>query len=223
MADYERSLIVAAPLPRVWRAFTELGDLRAWHGNAIVFEARAGGRVLFRDQGYPEVSGRLLRVIPERLLHWQLDGTGGAQIIEEFLPSATGTTVTVRQDSPQALAEHEREAYALGWDESLADMALLVEYGVRWSRHMSPRSRLGAETVTEAAGVRVVFVSPGSYAAEAGLRPGDLLIRLGAAPLFRRADVALVTREHPPGTRLEAEYVRAGRILTGTAVLRHRG
>lgn len=35
-------------------------------------------------------------------------------------------------------------------------------------------------------------------------------------------DVALVTREHPPGTLLEAAYVRGGRMLTGTGTLRAR-
>ena len=215
---YERTLTVAAPVSRVWRAFTEPDDLRAWHGNAIVFEASEGGRVLFRDQGYPEVSGWVRRMVPERLLHWDVSGEDMA-IIEEFVPSGTGTTVTVRQQGARALAGHERQAYVLGWDESLADMALLVEHGVRYPRHMSPRSRLGARVETVAAGVRVVSVAPGSFADEAGLRPGDLLVRLGGAPLFSRGDVALVTREHPPGTRLQAAYVREGRMLTGTATL----
>jgi uncharacterized protein YndB with AHSA1/START domain len=221
VADYERSLTVAAPLPRVWRAFTEPEDLRAWHGNAIQFEAREGGRVLFRDEGYPEVSGHVMRMLAERLLQWEVDGTQ-IQITEEFVPSGTGTTVAVRQQGGPALAGHERQAYALGWDEALADMALLVEYGIRYPRHMSPRSSLGAQTQTMAAGVRVVSVSPGSYAEQAGLRPGDLLVRLGAAPLFSRADVALVTREHPPGTPMQATYVRAGQLLTGTAALSSR-
>jgi uncharacterized protein YndB with AHSA1/START domain len=102
---YERTLTVAACVSRVWRAFTEPEELRAWHGTAIIFEAREGGRVLFRDQGYPEVSGSVRRVVPERLLHWDV------------------------------------------------------------------------------------------------------------------RDVALVTRQHPPGSRLQAAYVRAGRMLTGTATL----
>jgi uncharacterized protein YndB with AHSA1/START domain len=205
----------------VWRAFVEPAELSAWHGTAIEFEARQGGRVLFRDEGYPEVSGRVTAVRPRRLLCWEVDGTG-IVITEEFAPSGPGTIVTVRQHSASGVPAHEREASRLGWDESLADMALVVEHGVRYSRHMSRRSTLGAEILSVTAGVIVVRVSPGSCADEAGLRPGDVLVRLGSAPLFGRADVALVTREHPPGTRLEAAYVRAGKILTGTGTLRPR-
>jgi uncharacterized protein YndB with AHSA1/START domain len=218
VADYERTLTVAAPLSRVWRAFTALDDLRAWHGNAIVFEAREGGRVLFRDAGYPEVSGRIVRVVPERLLHWVVDGSGIA-ITEEFAPTGTGTTISVRQQGATPLAGHELQAHRLGWDESLADMALLVEFGVGYSRHMSARSRLGAEVVTVAAGLLVFSVTRGSFAAEAGIQAGDLLVRLGRAPLFGRGDLALVMREHQPGTRLEAAYVRDGAMRTGTGTL----
>ncbi len=221
VADYERSLTVAAPVSRVWRAFTDPEDLRAWHGTAIQFEAREAGRVLFRDAGYPEVSGRVRRVVPERLLHWDVDGEDIA-IVEEFAPAGTGTTVTVRQQGPTLLPAHERQAYTLGWDESLADMALLVEHGVRYSRHMSPRCQFGAEVESGVAGLTVVSVTSGSGAAQAGLRPGDVLVRLGGAPLFSRSDLALLTREHPPGSRLEVAFVRSGRMLTGIATLHPR-
>jgi uncharacterized protein YndB with AHSA1/START domain len=222
VADYERTLTVAAPVSRVWRAFTDPEDLRAWHGTAIEFGAREGGRVLFRDEGYPEVSGRVRRVVPERLLHWDIDDEEDIAIIEEFAPSPAGTEVTVRQHGSVDLPGHTRQAYALGWDESLADMALLVEHGVRYSRHMSPRCQLGAELEAGVAGLAVVSVTPGSGADEAGLRPGDLLVRLGGAPLFGRSDLALLMREHPPGSRLEVAYVRSGRMLTGVASLRPR-
>lgn len=221
VADYERTLFVDAAPARVWRAFVEPDQLRAWHGTAIEFEAREGGRVLFRDAGYPEVADCVRQVLPERLIRWEVDGAD-ITIVEEFAPSGAGTSVTVRQLGARQLADHEREAHVLGWDESLADMALLVEYGVRYPRHMAVRSTLGAEVMSITAGVRVLAVSPGSYAYEAGLHPGDVLVRLGSVPLFSRSDVALVTREHPPGTLLEAAYVRGGRMLTGTGTLRAR-
>jgi uncharacterized protein YndB with AHSA1/START domain len=222
VADYERTLTVAAPLSRVWRAFTDIEDLRAWHGTAIEFQAREGGRVLFRDAGYPEVSGQVRRVVPERLLHWDVDSEEAIAIIEEFASSPAGTIVTVRQHGSVRLPARERQAYALGWDESLADMALLVEHGVRYSRHMSPRCQLGAEVEAGVAGLTVVAVTAECGAAEAGLQPGDLLVRLGGAPVFGRSDLALLMREHRPGTRLEVAYVRDARMLTGVATLNAR-
>ncbi len=218
MVDYERTLTLRAPLTRVWRAFTEPEELRAWHGNAKLFEPRPGGRVLFDDEGWPPVPGRVVEVEPQRLLRWVCDDDD-CEITEWFSAAADGTSVTVRQVSQPTPPEHERQSYQLGWDESLADLALLVEHGVAESRHMSPRVDLGARTRQVTAGVQMVEVAPGSWAASVDLRPGDLLIRLGPAPVFSRSDLALIARSHPPGTRLEVEYARAGERHRATAIV----
>jgi hypothetical protein len=65
----------------------------------------------------------------------------------------------------------------------------------------------------------VVGVAPDPWATRVDLRPGDLLIRLGRAPVFSRSDLALVARSHRHGTPLEVECARAGERHRATAVV----
>lgn len=162
--------------------------------------------------------GRVVEVVPQRLLRWVCD-EDDCEITEWFSAVPGGTSVTVRQVSAPSPPEHERQSYQLGWDESLADLALLVEHGVAESRHMSPRVDLGTRTREVTAGVEVVGVAPGSWAAAVDLRPGDLLIRLGRVPVFGRSDLALVGRSHPPGTPLEVECARSGQRHRASATV----
>ncbi len=88
-----------------------------------------------------------------------------------------------------------------------------VEYG-----------NLGVEVRPEggAAGARIVAVAPGAPGDRAGLRPGDVVVRFGAATVasddqfIRRVGAAL------PGTRVELEYVRAGRRMQTVVVVGRR-
>jgi uncharacterized protein YndB with AHSA1/START domain len=216
---YERTFRVSASRERVWRAFTDPEDLAYWHGAAECFEPLPGGRVRFADPGYEPVEGVVEEAIAHRLLRWR---TGDIVITEVFEAGNGGTQVTITQTSERLLPEHEREAHQRGWDESIADLILLLDSGVGFSRHMTPGSTIGATTKTTPAGVEIVDVVEGQFAAEAGLQAGDLLVKLGAAPIFDRSDVALLTREHPAGTGLEAVYVRDGRLCRGRGRLAPR-
>jgi S1-C subfamily serine protease len=62
-------------------------------------------------------------------------------------------------------------------------------------------------------------VADDSFAAAAGVAPGDIIVRLGEAPIFDRSDIWLVTREHAAGEELEIAYVRDGAVHTGRAAL----
>jgi putative serine protease PepD len=68
-------------------------------------------------------------------------------------------------------------------------------------------------------GLRVAEVSPGGFAEAAGLRPGDLLVRIAAGPVFGLSDVGFVERAYEPGTELDVEYVRGDSLLRGRARL----
>lgn len=219
--SYRRTIVVAAPLERVWRAFTVPEELSVWHGRAEVFEAVSGGRVRFADPGHAPVEGVVEEARPNELLRWRV--VGDATVIEQrFRASGEKTRVDVSHLNDQAWPFDEYEAISLGWDESLADLMLLVESDVRFTRHMTFKSTLGITTKTTPAGVEVVTVTPLLFGDMVGLKPADLLVQLGSAPLFRHSDLALLTREHAAGEVLEAIYVRNGRLCRGSAPLSAR-
>jgi hypothetical protein len=175
--------------------------------------------VQFADPGHEQVEGLVEEAVPGRVLRWR---SGDIVITELFEPKDGGTQVTITQKGSASPRDHERESTELGWDESVADLILLLERGVGFSRHMTLRSSIGATTRTTPAGVEIVQVVEGLFASEAGLEAGDLLVQLGEAPIFDRSDLALLMREHAPGTELEAIYVRGGRLRRGRGQLAGR-
>ena len=64
-----------------------------------------------------------------------------------------------------------------------------------------------------AGGVEVVGIESQSPAAEAGVREGDILTRLGSRPIGRMRDLEDVQNELIPGTSLPARLIRAGSPL----------
>lgn len=62
-------------------------------------------------------------------------------------------------------------------------------------------------------------VKPGSFAEQAGVQAGDIIVQVGAAPVFDQSDLWVLEREHDPGEALEAAYVRGHELLRGRGVL----
>lgn len=79
-----------------------------------------------------------------------------------------------------------------------------------------------------AAGARLVrdrarglpAVIPGSAAALSGLREGDVLLRLGDAPLTGGTDLAELVAEYAPGSSASVEFLRAGERMIATIAFR---
>jgi uncharacterized protein YndB with AHSA1/START domain len=220
--SYERSFVVEAPVERVWRAFSVPEELNVWHGTAEVFEPVEGGRVRFADPGHAPVEGTVEAAVPHRRLRWRVDAD--QSVIEETFEEVNGgTRVTITHESEdQEWPDYELEAITLGWNESIADLVFYLERGVRFTRHMTARSLIGATTRNAMAGVEVVSVRSGTFADNVGLEPGDVLLQLGEAPIFDRSDLALIMREHEPGVELEAVFARGGRIVRSAARLSPR-
>lgn len=71
----------------------------------------------------------------------------------------------------------------------------------------------------QAAGVLVREVGRGTPAADAGLRPGDVLTRLDGKPLDTVEDLFGQLRQHRPGDKVTITVVRDGRERQVTATL----
>jgi S1-C subfamily serine protease len=107
----------------------------------------------------------------------------------------------------------------LGWSQTLAALDLYLRTGVKLDRFFTFRSDLGFQADDILAGPLVRTVTDGSFAARAGIEPDDIVVRLGEAPIFSRADLWLFTREHDAGEEVEIAYVRGGEVRTGRAAL----
>ena len=75
------------------------------------------------------------------------------------------------------------------------------------------RARLGAYLESDAGGVWVRRVAPGSAAAAAGLQPGDRILRLNGRAVRRAGQVIRGVRLQPDGRELELTIERTGRRL----------
>jgi uncharacterized protein YndB with AHSA1/START domain len=209
---YERTIVVAAPVGKAWEAFVDDREREAWMGV---------GRP---DDVFEASEVKIGSVERNRLVSWsqcQAGLSGWYETAARFEEVAGGTRITVVRSGFGETEDwaHYAESTSHGWDEMLADLALYLETGVRGARHFPFRSGIGATTLGSAAGLRVTHVVPGGFADHAGLRTGDVLVRLSGATILGIADVAVLVREHAPGTELEVEYVRGGEVLRGRAGL----
>ncbi len=78
------------------------------------------------------------------------------------------------------------------------------------ARQGGTRAFLGVQSNTDVDGARLLRVVPGSAADRAGLREGDVLIRLAGAPLASFDDLRGALHERHAGDRVDVVYVRNG-------------
>lgn len=87
------------------------------------------------------------------------------------------------------------------------------------SRQTGDRAFLGVQGDAEPDGARLVSVVPGGAADRAGLREGDVLIRLAGAPLASFEDLRAAVRARRVGERVDVVFVRNGEQRSATATL----
>jgi uncharacterized protein YndB with AHSA1/START domain len=226
---YERTFVLSVPVERAWRLFTDPREREQWMVPPGRDPLEHPDQPLI--EGFPQNEYRVDEVDENRRLRWSQssDVEGDARWVETtvvFEASTSGTKITITRSGfgDSEAWQLFAQSTSLGWDESIADLIAYLETGVAAARHYSsqaraPKGSLGAQMRDTGAGVRIVFPVPGGFAEQAGMRAGDLLLRLAGASIFRRSDVWCVERVLKPGRELEAEYVRDGKLLRGTARL----
>jgi uncharacterized protein YndB with AHSA1/START domain len=222
---FEKTFELRVPLPRVWQAFTRAEDLESWMtGTVEECDVRPGGRIAWAPDEYGQLVWDVGDVEPERRLVYS-EGPGilpvATEVTVTFTETEAGTRLTVTQagfgegEDWQAQLDN----VGLGWIQTLAGLELYLLTGVRFDRFFTFRSDLGVVTGEALAGPEVLTVMPESFGAEAGLEPGDIIVQVGAAPVFTRSDLWLFTREHDAGEQVEVAYVRGGELRRAEAVL----
>jgi len=71
-------------------------------------------------------------------------------------------------------------------------------------------------------GVRFADITPGSPAAKAGLKAGDILVKFGKDPIQNLYDFTYALRAHKVGEEVEVEVLRADKSLTAKVLLTER-
>jgi serine protease Do len=73
--------------------------------------------------------------------------------------------------------------------------------------------------VEEGGGALVGEITPGGPAEKAGLRPGDVVVKLAGKPVLGSSPMRLAVTQLAPGSKVPIEFVRDGRRSSATAVL----
>jgi putative serine protease PepD len=81
------------------------------------------------------------------------------------------------------------------------------------------RAFLGVTLTDAEGGAGVAAVAPGSPAAAAGLRAGDVITKLGDTDIDSTVDLVNAVRAKKVGDEVTITWTRAGRTMTGTAKL----
>ena len=81
----------------------------------------------------------------------------------------------------------------------------------------APLERVPA--LVEAAGALVASVNPGSAAAKAGIKQGDIILKFNGEPVKDSNSLVLKVSQTPPGTTGHLEVFRDGKTLPITATL----
>ncbi|MFC0527454.1 SRPBCC domain-containing protein [Phytohabitans kaempferiae] len=224
-ARYEKTFTLAVPVDKAWQAFTDPKLIEVWlTGTVEQADVRPGGQISWTPDEYGQLVWDIVEAEPGEKLTYR-EGPGILPVTTEvtvtFEEAEAGTRLTITQSGFGEGVDWQAkiDGVGLGWAQTLATLDLYLRTGVRLDRFFTFRSDLGFEADDVLAGPLVRTVADGSFAARAGVEPGDIVVRLGDAPVFGRSDLWLFTREHEAGEEVEVAYARAGEIHTGRAPL----
>jgi hypothetical protein len=144
----------------------------------------------------------------------------GTLIAITFEHTGTGSRVTVTQSGfDEAFVRAAGEGFWIAAEQIAADLRLFFETGVLGGRHGRPWAFLGCDAVETPLGIEVTGVADGTWAARAGLAPGDVLLTIAGAPLTALRDFVTVQRVVAPGADVSATWARGGQRIEATATL----
>ena len=212
---WQRTFEIAAPVERVWQAFTDPDELKKIYSPRPGVTPSPGSA-----DGVPAV--RVLEVDRLKKLRFaqelaDLPEKSEFEIIFESTDNGSRIHVTRHGFGEGEIADIFSESNALGWEHGFMDLVLYLETGQLVKRHYygAGPSRMGMVYADSDSGLIVRQVLDGGFAAEAALRPGDRLVRIGGSAVYERSDVWMINGLLEPGTELDVEFVRESQIETG--------
>lgn len=159
-----------------------------------------------------------LEVAPERRLHVRkaTQPCQGTEIVVTLEDADTGTRITFAQFGFGSGFEAQRAWLEAGWWAIRADLFVYFEHGTAPGRHLRPWSSLGCTVRETPGGLVASAVAPGSLAAAAGLRDGDLLLTVQGSPVVTVRELAAVVRAFRAGSEATLRFLRGREVCTGS-------
>lgn len=138
---------------------------------------------------------------------WEkIDAAGGAAVGD--LALALARQLANRQERPPFVETVEQDHHASG------SAGAVSGYG--------PYFGSVPDFANEGQGVKFAEVRPGSPAAKAGFRGGDVMTSFGGTPIKTLYDFTFALREKKPGDKVEVTVLRDGKPVTATVELTNR-
>jgi uncharacterized protein YndB with AHSA1/START domain len=215
---YEKRLEFAAPVDRAWALFTDPAETRAW---LLPFEENASGEQEAVIEGQPPVLFHVLEVDKERLLRTAMSGgnlPGRVETTTAFESTARGSRASITHQGFGDADAWVRfgDSFAQGWEEATTDLMTYVRTGVKLPRHIDDRrASIAAWPVRREWGVELADVFPGGFADQAGVKPGDILLKLDRMGVYNISDVWAFTRARAAGELVHATFIHAGELRQG--------
>lgn len=163
-----------------------------------------------------------LEVKPESLLRARkaVEPCKGTEIVITLEDADTGTRIHIVQTGFGDGFSEQRPWLTAGWHAILADLVVFFERDVSLGRHGTWWYPIGCDVIETDEGLAVANVMPGGFAAQAGMRRGDLILQLAGAPVVNVRDLSILTRGPlKTGTEWDVRYLRDRAVLTGTGVI----
>jgi uncharacterized protein YndB with AHSA1/START domain len=191
----DRSIVIRARVPVVFRYFTDSARFAEWWGKGSTIEARKGGAMYIRHPNGVVVRGEVLEVEPDRRIAftygYETDNPmvppGGSRVTITLEPHARGTLVRLHHEFA---SETARDHHVQGWRyqlslfsgavsrEAQADAAGVVDaWLAAWSEKDEARRRAAIAAIA-ADGVEF----RDAFSATSGR--DDLVAHIGAAQMF---------------------------------------
>jgi hypothetical protein len=197
---------------------------RAEVWESLVKEDRTepGGPQRLLLPAFPNGTGLVLEMEAGRLLRVRKDQfpCQGTEIAIELESTESGTRVTVVQSGFGVDYESWVNTLAIGWSHIVADLIVFCGRGARGGRHELPWRDLGFRADPVDGGVEVIGeVAAGSFGEQVGLRAGDLMLAISGAPVADLQDFTTISRALPPGSKVEATWLRGRERMSGSGMV----
>lgn len=206
---FHRSFVVAVDAEAAWQAVARPVEGQLGRYNLPGFEAECSELESTR--------GKFLRLTKAE------EPCKGTEIALVFEDSGNGTRITVVQYGFGPWLPEVIETFGMVWNHIVADLKLYIETGVQIKTHLfaepPPQAQLGCKTRDALSGLEVTDVNAGGFCDRAGIKNGDLLVKLGGARLLNGLQLQSLLRVCTREQVLGATIVRDRRLLEVSAML----